>query len=243
MAYSIISNSERYVHFQNLNEKILAKLKAYATSNDRYFTMEEYNKKLYVNTKWEEHAKTFINHDEKSNEFNEWCEKNYPEYTKENIKNIKKINELSLMFYNDDIWGIHGHPGPLNYESTYIMDELKNFANTNFVAIDSEPGLLFDTHLQLPYITLFSTEDNFTKLFDVMKYSYIGVVQYPLKSCLMNIYNMNVENGEKYVEYTFGIDLNFVLCHSDYERFILTNKFFADILHMIDMIDMIDMIN
>jgi hypothetical protein len=236
MAYFIVSNTERYVSFNflnSLNNEYLDKLKNFALLKKRFMTLEEYGEKSFIDTKWQEHTEKFINHDKKSKELDEWCEKNYPQYTRKNIKTIKNLNELSFMFYNDDIWGIHGHPGPLNYESKYILNELKNFTKTNFVAIDSEPGFLFDNHLQLPYITLFSTHNNFQKLFESMQYSYIGIVDYPINSSMNNIYNFE-NNDENYCEYTFGIDLKYILCQSDFEKFILTNKFFEDILHMIN---------
>jgi hypothetical protein len=235
MAYKININCERYIDFDKknfifLNDEVLEKIKIFAIKNCRFITKEKNKEQICISSKWKEHIKPIENHTEKCIELNEWLKKDFFEYTKENINSIKKLNELSFLFYNDDVWGIHGHPGPLNYESIYILDELKSFTKTNFVALDSEPGLVFENYLQLPYITLFSTRENFNKLFKLLQYSYIGVVMYQPTTYLTKYYNFINDNFE---EYTFGIDLNYIMCYHDFENYILTNKFFIDILHMI----------
>jgi hypothetical protein len=238
MAYQININCERYIDFDEkntnlLNESKLKKLKNFAVQNNRFITKEKYKEQINIPTKWMEYTKATIDHEKKCNELNEWFKINLPEFSKENINSINKLNELTSLFYNDKVWGIHGHPGPLNYESIYILSELKTFSESEFVALDSEPGLVLETYLQLPYITLFSTKKNFDKLFNLLQYSYIGVVMYQSKSYLTKYYNFI---NDDYKEYTFGIDLNYVLCYHDFENYILTNKFFNDILYMIQSI-------
>jgi hypothetical protein len=255
MAYTIIGNTERYYdsfyyhyiedNMLNNNQKYILKFLPLAIEilqynyPNRACNLKDITKNDISSNKWSNILDKISDdtYEKKIEKLNIWMKKYYPDYTHEQLTNFEKVKVLMLMFYNNDIWGLCINVGPLNYESTYILDELKQFVNYNFIPTESQPGLSVNNkYIQIPYIRLISLKSNFNKLFTILqqnkKYNYIGVLDYRREIMDNNTIIQNVYDKDLYTSYMFGIDLQYVPQNNIIEIF-TTNKFFTDLLEAI----------
>ena len=173
------------------------------------------------------------------------------------VIDYKSLHQYTKYFveakYDPFVYGMRNHPGPLSTETYIIQQDLLKFFDKGYITQDSEPGVLFKTNynqtgysILRPYVFLIGEKTKINKMYEMIAHhSMLSAIDYEVDTHIDSLFNMFTEislEQEQYMRnnYTFGFFGTRLPTQDDMEKdlyksyfeYILSNKFFQDLLEI-----------
>jgi hypothetical protein len=231
-----MNNYKRYLKYENkyINLKNQIAGAIIDIQNERYdehLKLEQIERIIPIANKYNRYhnfdfLSRFIisqNYDDKENEYKNV--KTFDDLQKYTLKLIKSLPPYGTIL----------NQGPLNNESSLILNYLSNFFEYDFITMDSQPGLIIsdDNSVQRPYLFLYGSNARIDKLYDViLAHDFLAIVPYDFS--ILSEYFPLFTDIENYKQIAIGTrHINKDETIEEYYDKIFSDYFFTELLKIV----------